>query len=342
MNQEVKNFIKAWWHIFVVILFGCFAAGFILFYSISTENWLDWNSTINHKVNPQTARWLDGMILDRDQTNLKPFAVMLENHIDSRPIAGLEDASLIYEIIVEGDITRFLAIFDQTVDAKKIGPVRSARPFFVELAEEWNPVYFHAGGSAQALTMLKQSPMYNINEISADGIYFWRDKSRTAPHNLFTSADQVRRAMLGKEIDLEADFKPWQFKNDSLEADLSNLVTDIEVSFSSNPYYQVLYQYNEENNDYTRYLAGKVHKTESGIILKAKNIIVQHVNYKIIDDYGRLIVDLDSGGLAEIYLDAQMIKGAWKKSDGRTYFYDSLGDEVSFNRGTTWIELVFN
>src|SRR3989344_5063200 len=120
-------------------------------------------------------RLLDGRALLPGQTERKPLAIILENHVDARPVAGLEEASVVYETIVEGDITRFFALFDYDVDINRIGPVRSLRPFFIELAEEYNPVLFHAGGSADALEQIKNSLVYNINEISADGIYFWRD-----------------------------------------------------------------------------------------------------------------------------------------------------------------------
>ncbi|NUM25274.1 MAG: DUF3048 domain-containing protein [Candidatus Buchananbacteria bacterium] len=342
MNQEIKKFIQQWQYLGIVIFLAVLAAGFLFYYSITTENWLDWDSTINHQISPQTARWLDGVIVDSTKARLKPFAVMLENHVESRPVAGLEQASIVYESIVEGDITRFLAVFDQNVEVKKIGPVRSARPFFVELAQEWNPVYFHAGGSAEALAMLKKSEMYNINEISADGIYFWRDTSRAAPHNLFTSADQIRRAIQAKEIDPAAEFSPWQFKNDDVPNTSATGVTDIEVNFSSNGFYQVRYEYDPDNNNYTRYLGGKLHKTESGIILKAKNVIVQHVDYDIVDDYGRLAVDLDGSGPAEMYFDGNVVQGSWQRINGRTYFYDKFENQVSLNRGTTWVEIVFN
>jgi len=313
---------------------------FVFYYNI-TDQELNWESSVIHQTNPHSYRLLDGRAAKAEKSALKPLAVMLENHVESRPVAGLEAASIIYEVIVEGDITRYLAIFDQEVEAPKIGPVRSARPFFVDLAQEWNPVYFHAGGSQAAIDQLRWSKMININEISGAGIYFWRDPNRDQPHDLFTSADLMRRAVLAKEIETEADFLPWLFKNDR-PAEESELVAEIEVNFLANPWYQVGYQYNKDNNDYTRYLAGKIHKTEKGIILKANNIVIQHVNYKVIDSYGRLDIDLTSGGEAEIYQDGRKIEGFWRKTNGRTKFYDQTDKEVKFNRGRIWIELVFD
>ncbi|OGY46344.1 MAG: hypothetical protein A3J65_03970 [Candidatus Buchananbacteria bacterium RIFCSPHIGHO2_02_FULL_45_11b] len=288
----------------------------------------------------KSPRRLDGRLADKDAAALRPIAVMMENHSDSRPVAGLENASLVYESIVEGEITRFLAIFDGRISAERIGPVRSARPFFVTLAEEWGAVYFHAGGSPQALQKLKSSPIFNLNEISSDGIYFFRDREKIAPHNLFTSASLIKQAVLAKEIDTRADFLPWLFKNDepTIEAELA---PEIEINFSKVPDYQVKYRYDSPSNSYVRYQAGEIHKTEAGAILRAKNVVLQYVKARAIDSLGRLNVTLIGQGQAEIYQDGQAIIGFWKKENNRTRFYDSAGREIRFNRGNVWVELVF-
>ena len=327
---------------FLLILLGfCLLIASIFIYYLITDQNFNWQTTISHDPGPMSRRLLDGKLVPAEFSALRPIGVVLENHIESRPTAGLEFASIIYETIVEGDITRFLAIFDGQVQVKKIGPVRSVRPFFVEIAQEWNPVLFHAGGSLEALNQLKGSSVRNINEISADGIYFWRDKDRDMPHNLFTSTDLIKRAIEAKEIEMAADFLPWLFKKDEPIGD-QNAVLEIEVNFSVNPLYQVKYIYNLEKNDYTRYLANKVHKTERGIVLKAKNIIIQHVDYDIIDSYGRLDINLKSGGEAEIYLDGKKIDGYWKKTKGKTRFFNQNKEEIRLNSGTTWIELMFD
>jgi len=326
-------------------------AVFFATYYFMTEPVLDWRSTITHHVGPRTPRLLDGRMVVTEASNLRPIVVMLENHAKSRPIAGLEYASIIYETIIEGDITRYLAVFDPNIKASRIGPVRSVRPFFIEIAEEYNSVIFHAGGSKDAMYKLTYSPVDNINEISGDGIYFWRDHQREMPHNLFTSIDQIKRAIEAKEIEMEADFEPWLFKNDSPDrpdypdyptGEQWESVHEIKVDFSNNPLYQVEYKYNPEDNNYTRYLAGVIHKTERGIILKARNIIIQHVIFDIIDDYGRLDVNVTGKGRAEVYKDGRLIEAYWlKPKNGRTRFYDLGNREIKFNRGVTWIELVF-
>ena len=191
---------------------------------------------------------------------------------------------------------------------------------------------------------LTYSDIDNVNEISADGIYFWRDTSRSRPHNLYTSIDLIKRAIQAKEFDPIADFSPWLFKDDESQESRQQTAssTEIIVDFLGNPLYQVAYQYNPKANDYTRYLNGQVHKTDQGIILKTRNIIVQHVKSKILDDYGRRQINLGGHGLAEVYQDGKEIFGRWQRVDKRTRFYDLAGKEIEFNRGVIWVELVFD
>lgn len=330
--------------IIILIIVFVIAASFLLVYNFFSDQKLDWQLEINTAI-PTAYRLLDGQAATAKNSSLRPIAVVIENHIDSRPAAGLQSASIIYETIVEGDITRYLAIFDGDIIANKIGPVRSVRPFFVDLAKDWGAVIFHSGGSPDALAQLKQTKagqLYDLNEISGDGIYFWRDPQRQPPHNLYTSANLIKRAMTAKEIDLKASFSPYLFKGDQPIANATDLISQINVPFAGNPEYEVNYQYNQSTNDYTRYLAGQIAKTDRGIILTAKNIVVCHVNSKIVDDYGRRSIDLKSGGKAEVYFDGKVIYGHWQRNEGQIRFYSADGKQVRFNRGVIWIELAFN
>ena len=287
-------------------------------------------------------RLLDGQrVADGSPLDRRPFAAVIDNRVESRPPAGLEDASIVYEVIVEGDITRLLALFDADSQTEQIGPVRSLRPFFIDLAAEWDAVLFFAGGSPAALARVASGSFATVNEISGDGIYFWRDVSRFPPHNLYTSAALMSRAAAAKQATSSAEFIAWQFKDGTTTTSSAVLLT-VPVSFSDNPLYRVEYRYNPETNDYTRYQNNKVHKTSQGIVLKAGNVVVQHVTYDVLDEVGRLAIDLDRGGAAEIYQDGRQVNGFWQKINGRTRFYDQADREISFNRGTVWVELVFD
>lgn len=338
--NDLKEKLKENLYLIIFILFSAFAAGFLIINIFGYQDGYSLQPLLHHTAGPTNSRPLDGREVAVEDSDLRPVVVMMENHYESRPISGLENASVIYESIVEADITRFLAIFDPKVRAQKIGPVRSARPFFVEIAREWNPIYFHAGGSPDGLSLIKALGIDNVNEISADGIYFWRDSSRYAPHNLYTSINQINRAIEAKGYATSTDFLSWKFKKG--EKSIGDEAREVEFNFSETSLYQVKYIYDEDDNNYTRYQNNSVHKTATGIILKADNIIRQFVDSEIVDSYGRLDVDVSSGGKAIIYQDGIAVEGTWKKQGGRTRYFDSEGEEIRFNIGTTWIELEFN
>ncbi|MEG0641367.1 MAG: DUF3048 domain-containing protein, partial [Clostridium sp.] len=149
------------------------------------------------KVTP-TSIYTGEEISKESELNI-PFMVMIENSSASRPQSGLSQADIIYETSAEGGIPRFVALF-QSKSPTKIGPVRSVRPYFVEIAKEHNLPIAHCGGSQDALNMLTKSSFPpSINEIS-EGDYFWRDKTKQPPHNLYTSSEKIRSFISEKNL----------------------------------------------------------------------------------------------------------------------------------------------
>ncbi|HSD12679.1 MAG TPA: DUF3048 domain-containing protein, partial [Patescibacteria group bacterium] len=136
---------------------------------------------------PTKRRVIDGVAVPEDAPDVTGyFAATIDNLSVARPQAGLTKASLVFEAPVEGGITRFLAVFPDDVTADRIGPVRSARPYFLDWASEFDAVYAHVGGSPEALEKIVAYDMRDLNEFFA-GKYFWRDENRDAPHNAYTS-----------------------------------------------------------------------------------------------------------------------------------------------------------
>ena len=130
--------------------------------------------------------------------NDRPIAIMIDNHKDAWPQAGLQDAYMVYEIIVEGGETRLMALF-KGADLEKIGPVRSARHYFIDYALENDAIYVHFGQSPQAQSDIKKYSVDDINGISEDGTTFWRVKDKTAPHNAVTSIANLLKSAKSKK-----------------------------------------------------------------------------------------------------------------------------------------------
>ncbi|PKM87460.1 hypothetical protein CVU83_02995 [Candidatus Falkowbacteria bacterium HGW-Falkowbacteria-2] len=277
-------------------------------------------------------RWLDGVTVSSTQALAFPVAVVIDNDILARPQAGLSKASLVYEAPVEGGITRYLAVFPADVDISEVGPVRSARPYFVSWAEEIGALYIHVGGSPEALDQIRAANLFDLNEFF-NGSYFKRNASRPAPHHVMIGADSWR-SYLDRRGLVETSAEPWLFKE---EGDHATSSADINLQFSLS--YRPMWRYDAENNDYQRFFNGEESKDGEDDI-RAKNIIIQNVDSRVLDAAGRLRLDVIGTGEAAICQDGVCSDGTWRKSGrNRTRFYYENGEEIKLNPGMTWIEV---
>jgi hypothetical protein len=346
-DKEISNIKKArlWFYIsgafFIIIL--AFSAFFFVSHKAQDENAqknFEKNVLDTKKKDDKIlkeARPLDGVIVDVPEASSSVFAIMIDNHVDARPEAGLDKAGLVFEAEAEGGITRYLAFFPTNMLVEKIGPVRSARPYFIDWANEFNALYVHVGGSPAALAKLIDEDFFDINEFFNGG-YFWRDATRVAPHNVFTSSLLLNN-YINKQNENREAFLPWKFKEDAdlaMRPDFENIEIDFLLAG-----YDVAWKYDKINNTFIRYIAGSPQKTESNDFITAKNVAIMYVVSEAIDDKLRLEMQNIGNGKAIVCRDGRCQGGTWQKpsKEERTRFYSS-GQEVDFNRGTTWIEVV--
>lgn len=282
----------------------------------------------------------DEIILSSDLFEKPLVAVMIDNYFEARPPINLSKAPFVWEAPVEAGITRFMAIFplDENMDVDKIGPVRSLRPYFIDWAAELGAVIVHCGGSPEALRLIKTVYTKDLDQFFNDSA-FWRTWARYAPHNLLTSTENLREAVKDKEYEKE-DFDSWKFKED---LEILNRPREQKVTIDFwRPEHKIQWVYNKGKNNYERKQAGVFHKDEEGNKIIAKNIIIQFTDVKIIDSYGRREIRTIGEGRATVIMDGQRISAFWKKPsmEERTKFYNEHGEELSFNKGTTWVEVV--
>lgn len=285
-------------------------------------------------------RLIDGVAVG-DETKINPpiFAVQIENMIDARPLSGISRASLVYETLAEAGITRLLAIFTADNDVSEIGPVRSARPYFLDWTEEFGALYAHSGGSPEALRLIPQYDIWDLNEF-AYGRFFWRSKTRYMPHNLYTSVELLGEAFTAKEGEVK-NFTPWQFKDEAIADARPSEEKRVKIYFSTRTY-EAGWQYDRESNGYLRYQAGVIQQDRDGSEVWAKNIAVQFTKVVVLDGVGRKKIDTVGEGEAIVLEDGVRIDGTWRKETKgeRTKFYDADGAEIKFNPGVTWVEVV--
>ena len=329
----------------IVFLLIVFTISYCLFGLNSKDNKNVINSKTQEQQNkikaPLTHSSLNGVFFDKQEKELLPVAVVIDNIIDAWPLSGINQASVIYEAPVEAGITRLMAIFSQANLSQKIGPVRSARPYLASLVGEYGALFVHAGGSFQSLQELKQGVyhVYNVDALTSDGRYFWRGADKKAPHNLFTSKNNLQQVITKRQLPTEANFYSWQWQNELSMEKRPTTIPEIIVNFS-NSNYQVKWRYQRETNHYLRWQNNLAYLDDQQQQIETSNIIIQYVPVSIIDSVGRRKIDLTGQGKTIVFRDGQTIIGQWKKENNRTRFFDEDGKEIAFNRGQIWIEIV--
>lgn len=292
------------------------------------------------------ARHLDGMMVATAQTNDWPICLMIENAAFDgvRPQAGLSRALVVYEVIVEGGITRLMGVFGGE-PISKIGPVRSARDTYIEFVSELDCIYGYAGGSFTATQATQQLDLHTLNALSSDGKYYWRDSSLYAPHNLFTSWDLLLLAIRDKQLNTpDPTFDTWTFRDQPKELEKDAvLAQQVNIDFSS-PSYAVRWVYNQEQGYYERYNGGVLQTDrETGDTLTARNVIVERVPPgEEIEGKGRINFSVTGEGEVLIFRSGEVVTGTWKKANriSRTQFFDDQGKSIELNRGNSWVEIV--
>ncbi len=287
---------------------------------------------------PLTGQMVDPAVLER-----RPVAVMVENAPAARPQSGLQKADVVYEVLAEGGITRFLALY-YSQDCSNVGPVRSARPYYIERALEYNAIYAHCGGSEDAKSLLKALRMPDLDEIgiARRGKAFWRVKSRRAPHNLYADTSRLRQVALDKGYKAQVDVPAFSYLAEEETPSGGTAAEKITVNYPRS-YSVVSYRYDPNDKCYLRSEGGMAHKDAvTGQQLKASNIIVQYTNTKVVDKEGRLQVDMVGSGRSVLYMDGKAFEGSWQKNsaDAWTVFMDANGNEFKLRPGQTWIEVV--
>ncbi len=285
------------------------------------------------------AQAINGLVVPANQVH-RPFAAVVENLQAARPQSGLSQADVVYEALAEGGITRYLAVF-QTQNVDMIGPVRSARTYFNDWAQELGAIYAHVGGNSDALYYIKQGlPGVSDADQMSNDPFFWRTSDRKRPHNTYTSVEKLFALAQAYGYSLDKNYQDWVFKDDA--EDPSAPAKTIDIQFSMSPW-AVEWNYDPTTNTYKRILAGKPDiDRNNNVQIHPKTVVVQFVrNWPVASDTLYAIsMGTREGGQAYVFEDGKEILGTWKVVDGKTRFYDQNGNEIAFDRGQLWLEMV--
>jgi len=311
-----------------------------------------WHQFLSSNQNPPTEEklsLLDGLSIDPEYQE-SAISVMIDNFVTARPQqSGVRSASVVYEALAEGGITRLMLVFPYQ-EINRVGPVRSARDYFVDFAEEYGGIYAHAGGSPLALEKLWASQ--NLLDVDEDDrlegeTYSTRDLRYPAPHNLYFDLLSVRERAAQLEWDITSPQQQWCFTSEEMTGTSARkIVLNFANDLNSDSVAQFIYDI--EQKHYKRFYGetNPIPHTDQldALQVAPTNLIVQVAPSELIDgdEKERLAFHHIGTGTAYFYRNGQKVIGTWTKKSARsrTEFLDASGEPICLHPGQTWIAIV--
>ena len=290
---------------------------------------------------------LTGRLVTPAVASRHPIAVMIDDQFDARPQSGFNAASVVWQAPAEGGIPRYMLIFQDQVPTA-VGPVRSARYYYIAWAAETKAVYAHVGGSPQALRTVETKGhgelVYDADQYVWGDTYFHRIRTRFAPHNVYTDGKLLWKmaARVGaKDATIQS---PWTFAPDAplVERPVGGTIS---VAYQAN---KITYSYDRASNTYLRSVTGESKQTDAatGKRVAPKNVVIMRMSFGPLNDGHpaklRLEADVIGSGKAWIATNGKTIVGTWKKTDltSPTEFFDGQGNPVTLTVGQTFIQVM--
>ncbi len=287
---------------------------------------------------------ITGEYVEEEAAKRRPFAIMINNLHKALPQSGIGQASLYYETLAEGEITRIVGIFE-SFDAEKIGPVRSARDYFTVFAMDNDGIFVHHGGSETGYAAIRKNGLDNIDGMNDSS--FWRDKERMNipgmyEHSSYTSAENLIESAAKHKYKMDRDIEPLFKFYDEETALGGNAVSAENITLPYSKYQKSSFIYDEENRNYKRIQSDTAQIDDlTGEVLRVKNVIIQKTGIWVIpqDDAGRRTVNLIGKGEGIFATNGKARTITWEKSDIKTptKWFDEKGEELKINSGKTWI-----
>ena len=271
----------------------------------------------------------------------RAIAVMINNHPKARPQSGLSKADVVYEILAEGDITRFLAVF-QSEKPANIGPVRSARDYYIKLAKGLNALYIAHGYSPEAKKMLNNNYVDNLNGMVYDGTLFKRSTARKAPHNSYITYENILKGAKLKKYSMKKTTPGFQFLSDEEMKNLSGKAANsVAINYSTGGISNSSFVYDAALGKYKRFFSGgqQTVDLETNDPVLVDNIFIIEAVHSFIDSYGRRDIDLTSGGKGYLLQKGKVNEVNWENHDGLIVPLKD-GQEVRMVPGKTWVNVV--
>jgi hypothetical protein len=283
-------------------------------------------------ISPLTGR----VLTEQSQASRPVTALMIENSPESRPQSGLTEADMVYEAIAEGGITRFMAVYQES-QPQYIGPIRSARPYYLDFILPLDGSYGHVGGSPDAISDIKTLGIKDLDQFYNANAY-WRTNDRYAPHNVYTSFEKLDALNNSKNYKTSS-FKPLDRKKEVPQTPTASII-DFSIS---GPLYSPRFTYDPGTNTYLRSQDGEPHIDQKSRAQIAPKTVVALIMEKGYDPDGYHTAYKTTGtGKVFVFQDGIVSEGTWSKKERSSALTltDKNGLPLNLNSGQTWFSLV--
>ncbi|MBR6097208.1 DUF3048 domain-containing protein [Candidatus Saccharibacteria bacterium] len=338
--------------LFILAIIGTLA--FFLLRPIIEENKLDQPDATNLESDKIYYSPLTGLeVASQEAITAAATCVMIENSPDARPQSGLDQAGVVFEANAEGGITRFMAIY-QEAKPQFLGPIRSLRMTYAEMAKPFHCSILHMGGAGNALNLVRNNSEFrDLEGMFYERKWVWREgraiagKKRYGPHNVYTSFTKIDAWNYDKGYNTSAFNGFARIDPDQPPAEVERNATVINIKMSSDTFNPV-FTYNPDTNSYLRaHKRGGAHMSayEDGtqVQISPKVVIAAKVNSYIRPGSREGYADYTTTGENQAYIfqNGTVTIGTWKREDANAElkFYDGDGNIIKLNRGQVWISL---
>ncbi|MGI5971464.1 MAG: DUF3048 domain-containing protein [Oscillospiraceae bacterium] len=300
---------------------------------------------------PEHMNPLTGLEVDAGKVNARPVAVVMNNIKQAQPQYGISEADIIYEVCAEGGITRMLALYQNPDGVGSIGSVRSARPYFVEIALSHDAIFLHAGGSYQAYDYISINGATALDAITGgyEGSLFWRDRQRIYSHgyehSMFTSGQNI--ASLFPKYNIRREHESGYSYEVQFEWEVGleggTQANTVMVEFSG--YKTGKFVYDPDTRLYGAWQYGAEHiDAGNNRQVAASNLLVLFTEERVLDSEGRLAVTLTGTGSGKFFCGGKCVDITWSRPgicDQFRYYLED-GSPVTFERGKTYVCIIQN
>ena len=291
---------------------------------------------------------LTGLPISPEAASYLPIAVMVDDHALARPQSGLNAASIVWHAPAEGGVPRYMLVFQDRIP-DEVGPIRSARHYYVEWAAEYDAMFVHHGGSPQALEVLRNRGsgqwVWNADGFRWIGRYLWRVGDRSAPHNVYTDGSHLRDLATRLGAEDGPVRAAWSFGAPA-DPRLRPGGGSIKVTY---PYESITYRYDAATNRYERFINNakqpQVDRVD-GQVVAPTNVVIVRMAFGVLSNapgnHGRLEARNVGTGEAWISTNGRTVKGTWSKKSNTapTLLFGPDGEPFRLTAGQTFVQVL--